>query len=284
MQSAMSLWFTEQFQRNFRIGVRVRETLYTTRSEFQKIDIFESEALGRMLALDGIFMTSEVDEFFYHEMLVHPAIALAPKIERVLIIGGGDGGTAREVLRHDDVKTVVLAEIDGKVIEACKKYLPTIGTAWDDPRLDVRVIDGIDFVKEKRDEPFDVIFLDGSDPVGPAEGLFNKSFFEGVRSMLKPDGLFACQSESPLMMDDIFIETQRTLRSVFSQVNPYFGCVPIYGCGTWSWTLCGNQFDPKAIHPDRANTIAKTAKLWSPSVHLGAFDMPGYVQEKLKKV
>ncbi len=278
----MSLWFTEQFQKNVRLGVRVQRTLYTGRSEFQKIDVFESDAFGRMLALDGIFMTSEVDEFFYHEMLVHPAMALAPSIERVLIIGGGDGGSAREVLRHPDVKKVVLAEIDGEVIEVCKKYLPTIGTAWDDPRLDVRVIDGVDFVKEKRDEPFDVILLDGSDPVGPAEGLFDQSFFEGVRGMLKPGGLFGLQSESPLLMDEIFIETQKTLGRVFKQVLPYFGCVPIYGCGTWSWTLCGESFDHKAIHESRAATIRETARLWSEAVHLGAFDVPGYIATKLK--
>lgn len=278
----MSLWFTEQFQRNVRLGVRVKRTLYTGRSEFQKIDVLESEAFGRMLALDGIFMTSEVDEYFYHEMLVHPALSLARSIERVLIIGGGDGGTAREVLRHSDVKEVVLAEIDGEVIKVCKEYLPMIGTAWDDPRLDVRVIDGIDFVKEKRDEPFDIILLDGSDPVGPAEGLFNKSFFEGVRSMLKPDGLFALQSESPLLMDEIFVETQRTLASAFKQTQPYFGCVPIYGCGTWSWTLCGNAFDHTAINEERAQTMLKTSKLWSPALQLGAFNLPRYVQEKLK--
>ena len=276
-----NLWYTEQFQDLLRLGVRVRETLHSEQSAFQRIDVFDTDTFGRTLALDGMFMTSEEDEFFYHEMLVQPPMVVAENVERILVIGGGDGGTVREILRHADVKEVVMAEIDGAVVDVCKKYLPSIGSAWNDPRLDVRIIDGIDYVKSKTEAPFDLIFLDGSDPVGPAEGLFNQSFYEGVRAMLKPDGLFALQSESPLLMDTIFVETQQTLCKVFTEVRPYFGTVPLYGCGTWSWTLCGESFDPNALHKERVDTIEKDSKIWSPALHKGAFTVPGYVRAKL---
>ena len=156
-----------------------------------------------------VFMTSEYDEFLYHEMLAHPAMTTAPRIERVLVIGGGDGGTVREVLRHSEGKACVMIEIDQLVVDASKEYLPGIGTAWDDPRLDVRFIDGIDYVKTSKDEKYDVILLDGTDPVGPGAVLFDEAFYAGCKRMLAEDGVMALQSESPLLMLDTFVETQQ---------------------------------------------------------------------------
>ena len=138
-------WYYEQFENHTRFGMQVKRHLVSEQSEFQKIELFEAERYGRVLALDGVYQTSELEEYFYHEMLVHPAMTSAPNIRRALVIGGGDGGTAREILKHPEVEQCVMVEIDARVVEACKAHLPTIGTAWDDPRLSLRIGDGIAF-------------------------------------------------------------------------------------------------------------------------------------------
>ena len=167
-------WYDEVFEGRIRLGLKVSQMLHSERSQFQQIDVFESEAMGRTLALDGVLQTSEVDERFYHEMLVHPALCTAPSIRRVLVIGGGDGGTAREVLRHEEVEYCRMVEIDQRVVELSRRYLPSIGTAWDDPRLDLVFGDGVAHVTADDVEPYDVIILDGSDPVGVGfDGAFH---------------------------------------------------------------------------------------------------------------
>ena len=215
----MGFWYDETFGDHTRLSLRVKETLFAGQSDFQKVEVIDTVGFGRVLVVDGVFMTSEYDEFLYHEMLVHPAMTTAPRIERVLVIGGGDGGTVREVLRHSDVRECVMIEIDEMVVEASKQYLQSIGTAWNDPRLDVRFIDGIDYVKTSDDDEFDVILIDGTDPIGPGAVLFDEAFFAGCRRMLQDDGVMALQSESPLLMMDTFVEVQRTLRGVFAAVQ-----------------------------------------------------------------
>src|SRR5262245_43048766 len=172
----MGLWFDENFQDRVRLGLRVTRSLLHTQSEYQSIDIVDTVPFGVTLLLGGAYMTSVGDEFHYHEMLVHPALTTAPSIRRVLVIGGGDGGTVREVLRYREVEQVMLCEVDGLVIEACKQHLP-FGVPWDDPRLQIRVGDGVAYLNEYTGEPFDVILVDGPDPVGPAEGLFQSPFY-----------------------------------------------------------------------------------------------------------
>ncbi len=275
----MSEWRYETFDEHTRLGLRVRETLLSEESSFQKVEILDAATWGRVLILDGVFMTSEYDEFLYHEMLVHPAMTTAPSIKRVLVIGGGDGGTVREVLRHPGVETCVMIEIDELVVQASRKYLPTIGTAWDDPRLDVRFIDGVEYVRNSADDPYDVILLDGTDPVGPGEALFGVEFYKGCKRMLRPGGVMALQSESPLLMMDIFAKTQRTLRGVFKEVHPYFGPVPLYGTGTWSWTWCSDGGNPHAIQPRRQEAIAETCKAYNSDIHRAAFARPNYVRD-----
>ena len=267
-------WYYEQFENHTRLGMQVRRRLVSEQSEFQKIELFEAERYGRVLALDGVYQTSELDEHYYHEMLVHPAMTSAPRIRRALVIGGGDGGTAREVLKHPEVEQCVMVEIDARVVEACKTHLPTIGTAWDDPRLSVRIGDGIAFVKESDVEPFDVIFLDGSDPIGPSTGLYDEAFYSGCARVLAPDGIFALQSESPFLMRDIFLQIQETLGRVFPRVDPYFGPAPIYGCGVWSWTCASRGVDPTAVVDARAERIEAQSRYYNRDIHRGAFAVP----------
>lgn len=278
----MSLWYDETFEGHTRLGLRVKSTLFSRKSAYQTVEVLDTVGFGRVLVIDGVFMTSEYDEFLYHEMLVHPAMTTAPSIERVLVIGGGDGGTVREVLRHPEVKQCVMIELDELVVEAAKAYLPGIGTAWEDPRLDLRFIDGIEYVKASADEKYDVILLDGTDPVGPGAVLFDESFYRGCKRMLVEDGVMALQSESPLLMMDVFVETQHKLRSLFSEVHPYLGPVPLYGTGTWSWTWCSATGEPLRPIRERQETIALASKAYNEDVHQAIFALPNYVRRALK--
>ena len=273
------LWYREVFRDQLSLGVRVERTLHASQSEFQRIEILDTAFFGKMLVLDGIFMTSEADEHYYHEMIVHPALCTAERIERVLIIGGGDGGTAREVLRHPGVERCTMVEIDRGVVEACKAHLPEIGReGWADPRLDLRFEDGVQFVKDAPEGSFDVVILDGSDPVGPAEGLFDERFYEGVRRVLGAHGVFALQSESPTVYEQVFYDIQATLRRVFGASHPYFGSVTLYGAGMWTWTMTG---DPAALKPERVASIAEGCRYWSPDIHRAAFAQPAEIQRRL---
>jgi spermidine synthase len=279
----MALWYDEIHDNEFRIGMRVKDILYRDRSEFQRIDIVETEALGRALLLDGVWMTSEGDEKFYHEYIVHPAMNIAPSIERVLVIGGGDGGTVREVLRYDDVKHVDMVEIDGKVVEACKEFLPTIGSSWDDPRLTVTIGDGIDYVKHADVEPYDVVIVDGSDPVGPAEGLFNRSFFEGCRRILSDDGVFVAQAESPDYMQQIHLDMLEVIDDVFDETAPFYGGVNIYPGAWWGWILATRGLPTDRIEAERARDISEQTMIYNESIHRAAFAVPNFIRRKWKR-
>ncbi|MBW1832050.1 MAG: polyamine aminopropyltransferase [Myxococcales bacterium] len=278
----MGLWYDETFHDHTRLGLLSKETLFSAQSPYQKIEVIDTVGFGRVLIIDNVFMTSEYDEFLYHEMLTHPALTTAPSIERVLVIGGGDGGTVREVLRHPDVKECVMIEIDEMVVEASKQHLPGIGTAWDDPRLDVRFIDAIDYVKKSTDASYDVILLDGTDPVGPGAVLFDESFYADCKRMLNPDGVMALQSESPLLMMDMFVDIQHKLRALFSEVHPYLGPVPLYGAGTWSWTWCSNTGEPLRPIPERQASIVEGSKAYNEDLHQAVFALPNYVKRALK--
>ena len=281
----MAGWYEEEFNQKFRVAFRVERTLFSGQSEYQRVEILQSPQWGRVLVLDGMLMTSEVDEFFYHEMLVHPAmISLPQAAQNVLVIGGGDGGTIREVLKHSSVQKVTLVEIDGMVIDACKEHLPALGSsAWKDPRLDLQVGDGVAFVANAKAEHYDLVLLDGTDPVGPGEGLFGREFFANCKRILKAHGAFAMQSESPLLFEKVFFETQSVLSEIFERVQPYLGPVPLYGSGTWSWTWCAKQGDPLAIVDERAAAIEKGARYYNRGIHRGAFSIPNFIAERLKR-
>lgn len=277
----MALWFTETFNDNVRFSLKVTRTLHVSQSRFQTIEMFETPGMGKTLVLDGILQTSEGDEFCYHEMIAHPALCTAAATERVLVIGGGDGGTAREVLRHPGVGTCVMVEIDPEVIAVCKEHIPHFG-AWDDPRLELIVGDGIKYTRDAPADSFDVVLLDGSDPVGPSEGLFNREFYASVKRCLKPGGVFALQSETPMLMPKLFAQIQASLAEHFPIVRPYFGPVLIYGASQWSWTFASDSADPMAIVEDRAAAIEDTCRWYNRDIHRGAFAVPSDLARRLR--
>ena len=278
----MSGWIDEE-HRGVRYGL-AGTVLTEETSPFQRITVIQSERYGNGLLLDGCWMTAEHQERHYHEALVHPALCSAASIERVLVIGGGDGGTARECLRHSDVRHLDLVEIDGRVVDLSHKHLPGIGgSAWSDPRLQLTVGDGIAWAAAAADDSYDVVVVDGSDPAGPAEGLFNRPFFEHCQRILRPGGVFATQSESPEAFRKVHIETVRLLKDVFGHADPLYGWVPMYPSGWWSWTFAavdGPRY--RNAIPARVATVAAGCEIWSPRWQSGAFEtMPAFIEREL---
>jgi spermidine synthase len=275
----MPLWFDDTYQRETRFGLSVTRTIYHGRSDYQSIDIFETDLFGKVLALDSVFQTSVGDEYYYHEMLVHPALNTTPRIGNVLVIGGGDGGTVREVLSYPEVERVTMVEIDGMVIEACRRHLPEIGSAWEDPRLTVMVGDGIAFIEGYSGEPFDVIIVDGPDPVGPAIGLFESPFYRNCQQRLGENGALVLQSESPHIMRKSFSRIVRNLRAVFPRVSPYLSPVPIYASGGWSFCHASDRCDPLVLDEERSRRAAARCRYYNGDVHRAVFALPNDIRK-----
>ncbi len=274
----MDLWIRERFQDRTELGYKVSDVLHHSQSEFQEVDVVETVALGRMLLLDGMVMTSERDEFIYHEMIAHIPMLAHPNPKTVLVIGGGDGGTIREVLKHPAVERAVLCEIDGEVIEVCKKYLPSIAGKLDDPRVEIEVRDGAAYIAE-HPNTFDVILIDSTDPIGPGEKLFTEAFYRNTLAALTENGIMACQSESPVAVPQECLRINKLLKSVFPFVQPYTACIPSYPGGQWTWSFCSKGIKPlDAINEPVADELSKTCRYFNREIHRSVFILPNYVK------
>ena len=277
-----SSWIDEH-HKGVRYGLEGRVLVEET-SPFQRITVIESDRYGKGLLLDGCWMTAERQERHYHEALVHPALCSSASITRVLVIGGGDGGTARECLRHPGVEHLDMVEIDGRVVDLSQEHLPSIGgSCWSDPRFHLHIGDGIAWAAEAADASYDVVLVDGSDPAGPAEGLFNRAFFSHCKRILKPGGVFATQSESPEAFRQVHIDTVKLIRELFAHAAPLYGWVPMYPSGWWSWTFAAID-GPRYLHPlnDRAAAVQEGCEIWSPRWQRGGFDaVPAFIEREL---
>lgn len=264
------------------IAIERVETLFKDNSPYQEVEIFKSKGLGNVLTLDGLMMTTERDEFFYHEMISHIPLIAHNNPENILVIGGGDGGTVREVLKHKSVKSVDMCEIDGMVIEASKRFLPTIASKLDDPKVTVYVEDAIEFIKNKKN-CYDVVLIDSTDPMGPGEGLFTEEFYTNVKNSLKSGGIVVPQSESPFANVVEMGKMYKLLRKVFKNVAPYCGPIPTYPGGYWSWAFCSDEVDVphchKKVDKERADEISKLCKLYNTRMQTAVFDVPNFVKE-----
>jgi spermidine synthase len=284
-----NVWFTDKddFQA---LSLRFTgEVFFDVQSPFQRVRILESYKYGKMLALDDMVMTTIEDEFHYHEMISHPALFTHGNAKNILVIGGGDGGTVREILRHEGVEKVTMVEIDGEVITACKEHLPQIAAAFDDPRLDLIVDDGIAFIKNAAPESYDLVIVDGSDPVGPAEGLFSVEFYTNCYNSLTKDGILVAQGESPKFNEKAFTELNHTLQGIFgtdkAPVSLFF--VPTYPTGMWSFQY-GIKGDKHPKHISNESEIDafvdnKGLRYYNADVHKGSFATPNFVKTLLKK-
>ncbi|GAC91077.1 spermidine synthase [Anoxybacillus flavithermus NBRC 109594] len=275
----MELWFTEKQTDNFGITARIKRTLHTEQTEFQKLDMVETEEFGNMLILDGMVMTTQKDEFVYHEMVAHVPLFTHPNPENVLVVGGGDGGVIREVLKHPSVKKATLVEIDGKVIEYSKKYLPEIAGQLDDPRVEVKVDDGFMHIAQSENE-YDVIMVDSTEPVGPAVNLFTKGFYAGIAKALKEDGIFVAQTDNPWFKADLIRTVQRDVREIFPITRLYIANIPTYPSGMWTFTLGSKKYDPLEVSDDRFHDIE--TKYYTKQLHKACFVLPKFVEDLVK--
>jgi spermidine synthase len=257
----------------------VKNVLYSGRSRFQTIEIIRNRDYGRVLLLDGLVQTTERDEFYYHEMLVHPAMASHPKPDHVLIVGGGDGGALREVLKHP-VKKAWMVEIDGQVIEACRKHFPWLRSAFKDHRAELVVADGNVFIDETSGT-FDVIIVDSSDPVGPSAVLHQEAFYRKLKSRLKPGGVVAAQAGSLMLHQDSHARKSVFVRKIFRYPDFYLGPVPTYPVGMWCYNFLSDRIDPLAVRKLR---IPKGLKFYNPDIHRAAFALPNFLKDKLSGV
>jgi len=281
-------WIDETLYDSWGQRFRVLRELARKRSAFQDVVVFESAFHGRVLMLDGVTQITERDEFVYQEMLAHVPMLAHPEPKRVLIIGAGDGGVLRRVLQHASVERAVMVEIDGDVIALSKEFLPGIaGDAWNDPRADVIVGDGIDYVAKAEDASFDVIIVDSTDPIGVGEVLFTDAFYRDCARILSKDGLIVNQCGVPFMQAEELHETSLRRAKFFPHVSAYVAAVPTYVGGFMTLGIAGKGEKPGTQSAGQIEARAKAAgilghtRYWTPGVHIGAFQLPPYIAEHL---
>jgi len=275
----MGLWYTEKHRLGFGITYKIKRTLADEQTEFQKLELVDTEAFGRMLLLDGLVMTTVFDEFIYHEMITHPPLCTHPNPRRVLVIGGGDGGTVREVLRHPSVESVELCEIDRRVVEVCREYLPEPSCGLRDPRVSIVYADGIEYVKNA-EAKYDCIIVDSTDPIGPAVGLFSLDFYKSIYRALTDDGVFSAQTESPLAEPDFVRKVTHEIGSVFPVCGLYTAAIQTYPGALWSFTIGSKRCHP--VNDAREVPELKGCRHYHYGLHRAMFDaVPKFARELL---
>jgi spermidine synthase len=264
--------------------VRIENDLYRGKTKYQSMRIFDTYQFGRMLTLDNLIMLSESDERHYHEMLVHVAMFTHRNPRDVLVIGGGDGGSVREVLRHPSVRKVDLVEIDGKVIELSRKFLPTLSAKLSSPKVHIFVEDGIEYVKKAPTACYDVIIVDSTDPIGPAIGLFKRNFYRDCLRTLCADGILTAQIGSPFYFPKRVRPALLALRNVFSITKPYMVHIPTYCDGFYCMVFCSRTVDPLVhFQQKRFEKLRLNMRYYNEEIHRGAFMIPTYVKNLFSK-
>lgn len=241
------LWYSEFYTDNLKFTFRVKEVLLKKQTKFQTLEILDTYDFGRVMLLDGKVMLTEVDEFIYHEMMVHPAVLLHPSPKRVLIIGGGDGGIVRELVKYKEIERIVLVDLDDEVIEASKRFFPQLSLGLKDSRVEIKIEEGSRFVKREK-EKFDIVYIDSTDPVGPgtigpAETLITPEFLKSVKGIMREESIYIAQSESPVYQREYLEGYIEKLKKLFNIVKPYFIMVPSFS-GLWSITFASPSISP----------------------------------------
>lgn len=282
----MELWFSEPHTPDVKLSIRVDRQLYSGESEFQRIDVYESPEFGRFLVLDGYIMLTEKDEFIYHEMIVHVPMAVHPGVKKVLVIGAGDGGAVRELTRYPEIECIDLVEIDEEVIQVCREYLPKTACKLDDKRVHIYYEDGLKFVRSREDE-YDLIVVDSTDPFGPGEGLFTKEFYGNCYKALREDGIMVNQHESPFYEADAkaCMRAHKRIVESFPISRVYQAHIPTYPSGHWLFGFASKKYHP--VHDlDAERWLARELETgyYTPRLHEGAFCLPAYVEKLLRQV
>jgi len=280
----MDLWYTENHTKHVRFSIQVDKQLYSGKSPFQRIDVFESPEFGRFLTLDGYMMLTEKDEFIYHEMITHVPMAVHKDAKKILVIGAGDGGVIRELARYDTIEHIDLVEIDEMVVQVSREFLPQTACCLDDPRVHIHYQDGLKFVRRFENE-YDLIIVDSTDPFGPGEGLFTREFYGNCYKALKEDGVMVNQHESPFYEADAeaMQRTHKRIVESFPISRVYQAHIPTYPSGHWLFGFASKTFHPvydlKAKEWKARNI---QTRYYNINLHRGAFYLPNYVEELLK--
>ena len=280
----MALWFTEQHTDDVRFSIHIKEQLYSGKSYYQQIEVFDSYEFGRVLVLDGYIMLTERDEYIYHEIMVHVPMACNPDIRRVLVIGAGDGGTVRELCRYDSITQIDMVEIDEQVVKVCKEYLPQTACRLEDPRVHIYYEDGLKFVRRVEDT-YDLIIVDSTDPFGPGEGLFTKEFYGNCFTALREHGILTNQHESTYYdsYTSMVSRTHRRMRSVFPVAMVYQAHIPTYPSGHWLFGFASKNIHPVYdFKPEIWEQLGLETKYYNTQLHTGCFALPNTVREVLE--
>lgn len=282
----MELWFTEEHTPTVRFSIKIKEQLLSKKSPFQQIDVFDSEEFGRFFTLDGLIMVTEKDEFIYHDMIVHVPMATNPKIRKVLVIGGGDGGTVRELTRYKTIEKIDMVDIDEMVVKVCREYLKQTSRKLDDPRVTLYFEDGLKFIRRFENE-YDLIIVDSTDPFGPGEGLFTKEFYGSCFKALTEDGILVNQHENPYY--ETFLgamqRAHRRIKELFPVCGVYQAHIPTYPSGHWLFGFASKKYDPiKDLDAAAWNALGIETRYYNTDLHVGSFMLPNYVKEILNQV
>ncbi len=279
MEDLWNVWYSELHHGRAGLTLKVKQVVYSGQSPFQRIDILDTYEFGKILVLYGSIMITEKDEYIYHEMISHVPLFTHPHPRQVLVVGGGDGGTIREVMKHPQVERATLVEIDQMVVEKSKEHFPDVACELTNPRTRLLFEDGARFVAET-EEKFDIILADSPDPVGPGEVLFQKKFHQDIYDRLNEDGIFVAQSESPWWHQRTLRRMYENISSIFPIVRLYWAYIPTYPSGSWSFILGSKKYDPlQDFKADQYAELNIETNYYNEGIHQAAFALPNFIKQ-----
>ena len=282
----MNLWFSEYHAPDVRHSLRVTRHLYSSKSDYQQIDIFDTPEFGKVLALDGDVMLTERDEFIYNEMITHIPMSVHPNVQDVLVIGAGDGGVVKELTRYESVKRIDLVEMDPQVIEACRTYLPENACKLDDSRVHIYFDNALRFIRRSSEE-YDLIIVDSNDPFGPSEGYFTREFYGICYNALRSDGIMVNQQGSPFYKHDAeaMQRSHKRIVNTFPISRVYQAHIPTYAAGYWLFGFASKKYHPiNDFDEERWKSLHLSTKYYTTKLHIGSFYLPAYLEKMLMEV
>ncbi len=282
----MDLWFSEAHTPDVKLSIRIEKQLFSKTSDYQRIDVFESKEFGRILSLDGNIMLTERDEFIYNEMIVHVPMAVHKGIEKVLVIGAGDGGVVKELTRYNRIKHIDLVEMDPLVVEACREYIPANACRLDDDRVHIHFGNALKFMRHCENE-YDLIIVDSNDPYGPSEGLFTKEFYGNCHAALKEDGIMVNQQGSPFYKQDAdaMQRSHKHIAGTFPISRVYQAHIPTYAAGYWLFGFASKKYHPiDDLDAAAWEDLHLRTRYYTTRLHKGAFYLPAFLEEMLQEV
>ena len=279
------LWFTEAHTPNVNFSIRVSRHLHSEKSDYQQIDVYDSPEFGRFFSLDGVVMVTEKDEFIYHEMITHVPLATAPGIKHVLVVGGGDGGTVRELTRYQTIEKIDMVDIDRRVVEVCREFVPFTSCKLNDPRVSLYFEDGINFVAAAENK-YDLIIVDSTDPISVGEGLFTSEFYKSCHKALKENGILVNQHESPYyeITSSAMKRAHHRIKEHFPAENcfVYQAFIPTYQSGHWLFGFAGkSKISPLVFNDAKWNALGLETRYYNTDLHRASFVLPNYVKKDL---